>query len=150
MTPSIRLARVEERSLLEALQVRASLANEGDRAAVLAHLDEIVLPAAQIEAGQVFVAELDRAVAGFAAVLPRDDGDWELDGLFVDPQHWKGGVGGALVAHAAALARAEGAGALHVVGNAHALGFYERIGFVVVGEEPTPFGPVAPRLTLAL
>jgi len=146
----IRLARAEERKALEALQVRASLANEGDRDLVLAHLEEIVLSPEQIEAGQVFVAESAGGVIGFAAALARADGDVELDGLFVEPGAWKGGAGRALVAHVAAHARSAGARALHVVGNTYALGFYTRCGFVQVGEEQTPFGPLAPRLTLAL
>jgi len=146
----IRLARAVERSLLVALQVRASLANEGDRALVLAHLGEIDLPLEEIVQGRVFVAERDGSVLGFAAILPRDDGEVGLDGLFVEPDAWKGGAGRALVLHAVAQARASGARALHVVGNTHALGFYARLGFTVVGEEQTPFGPVAPRLVRAL
>lgn len=148
---NIRLARVEEHEALVALQVRASLANEGDRAMLLAHLDEITFPIEQIARGEVFVAEAsDGAMLGFAAAPLREDGDVELDGLFVEPDAWKHGAGRALVEHVCAHARGRRAHAVHVVGNTHALGFYARLGFVQVGEEQTQFGPVAPRLKLAL
>ena len=47
----IRLATGAERDVLEALQWRASLANEGDREAMLANPDAISLPTSQIAAG---------------------------------------------------------------------------------------------------
>lgn len=57
VTITIRVARVDEVDALEALQRRASLANPGDRDAILAHPEAIVLPPQQIVDGQVFVAE---------------------------------------------------------------------------------------------
>ena len=137
----IRLAVTSERHALEALQRRASLNNPGDREALLAHPDAIELPSAQIAAGQVFVAERDGAILGFAAVLPREDGDTELDGLFVEPDLWSRGVGRALVEYCVALARSHGAAFLHVVGNPHAEGFYRRCGFERFGTIDTRFGP---------
>lgn len=107
---SIRTARLGELSFLEALQLRASLANVGDREALLANPDAIALPPEQIKAGQVFVAERDGVVIGFAAVLPRDDGDLELDGLFVEPDIWRSGIGRSLVDRCCAHARGFGAG----------------------------------------
>ena len=80
----IRPAILSEQKALEALQLRASLSNAGDREALLANPDAIELPLAQIAAGRVFVAERDGAIVGFAAVLPRNDRETELDGLFVE------------------------------------------------------------------
>lgn len=136
----IRFALKHERAALEALQRRASLANEGDREALLAHPDAIDLPLAQIEAGQVLVAERGSALAGFAAVLPREDGDAELDGLFVEPALWRSGVARALVERCCRLGREHGAKTLHVLGNPHALGFYTACGFEAVGSRPMRFG----------
>jgi GNAT superfamily N-acetyltransferase len=136
----IRLARPEEREQLEALQWRASLANEADRPHLEAHPDAIDLPAAQIANGQVWVAELDGNIAGFAALL-----DGELDGLFVEPELWRCGVGAALVETAAHEARRNGL-ALSVIANPAARGFYERCGFSLEGEAQTRFGP-ALRMT---
>lgn len=137
---AIRLAAREEREALEALQLRASLANEGDRKAILANPDAISLPVEQIEAGLVIVAEAGGPVIGFAALLPRPDADVELDGLFVEPALWRGGVGQALVKRCCELGKEMNAVHLHVVGNPHALGFYERCGFERRGFESTRFG----------
>ncbi len=137
---TIRPAQPDERKALEALQWRASLNNPGDRAALLANPDAIELAPEQIAAGGVFVAERGGVLAGFAAVLPRTDGQSELDGLFVEPALWRGGVGRLLVEQCGAFARAQGASSLHVVGNPHAQGFYAACGFDVIGEHATRFG----------
>jgi GNAT superfamily N-acetyltransferase len=136
----IRLARASEQRALEALQRRASLANPGDRQAILAHPDAIELPLDQIAGGRVFVVESGKAVRGFAAILVRADGDVELDGLFVEPSSWRRGFGAALVAHCVEAARARCATALHVLGNPHATEFYRDCGFEIVGVEATRFG----------
>jgi GNAT superfamily N-acetyltransferase len=52
-------------------------------------------------------------------VLPRPDGDAELDGLFVEPGLWKRGIGRLLVRHAERQAMGEGATSLCVVANPH-------------------------------
>jgi len=136
----IRPARPDEHTMLESLQRRASLANPGDREALLANPDAIVLPISQIEDGCVFVAERDGFVAGFAAVIARPDGGAELDALFVEPHLWKQGIGRGLVDHAADVSRARSAPFLHVIGNPHAEGFYVSCGFRVTGTFDTRFG----------
>lgn len=141
----IRLARPDEREELEALQWRASLANEEDRPHLEAHPDAIHLPAEQIDRGEVLVADLNGRVAGFAVVVP-EDGHAELDGLFVEPDMWKRGIGAALVDAVTHEARRRGL-ALMVVANPAALGFYERCGFALEGEAQTRFGP-ALRMSL--
>ncbi len=83
---SIRLALPSEKLELEQLQMRASLANEGDRDALLAHPDAIQVPLEQIAGGRMFVSECEGAIVGFAAIEPRQDGQIELDGLFVEPR----------------------------------------------------------------
>ena len=131
----IRFAELDEREALEALQWRASIANPDDRPNLEAHPDAIDLPMAQIAAGDVVLAEVDGRIAGFAAVV-----GGELDGLFVEPEQWRRGIGVALVEAAADLARRRGL-ALSVIANPAALGFYERCGFVEQGEVATRFGP---------
>jgi GNAT superfamily N-acetyltransferase len=138
--PTCRPARASERQALEALQRRASLSNPNDREALLAHPDAIELPLDQIVAGHVFVVEWNGTTAGFAAVVPRDDGNSELDALFVEPDHWKHGFGRLLVEHCASVARTRGSAALHVIGNPHAEGFYRACGFEQIGTTHTRFG----------
>jgi GNAT superfamily N-acetyltransferase len=137
---NIRTAAASEQKLLEAVQWRASLNNPGDREALLAHPDAITLPIAQLEAGGVFVAEIGGSISGFAAILPRPDGDSELDALFVEPGAWRQGVGRALVEHCCAAAHDAGARALHVIGNPHAEGFYRACGFEMLGTREMRFG----------
>jgi GNAT superfamily N-acetyltransferase len=132
---TIRVARPEERVDLEALQRRASLALPEYREQLRAHPDAIDLPAEQIERGQVLVAERGDEIAGFAAVI-----EGELDGLFVEPELWRQGIGAALVEAAAHQARQLGV-ALTVTANPTARGFYEHCGFSVEGETQTRFGP---------
>jgi len=136
----IRAALPAERSSLEALQWRASLANPGDRDSLLANPDAIVLPSEQIADGDVFVAQQEDAILGFAAVLTRPDGDAELDALFVEPALWKRGVGRLLVDHCAGVARGRASRILHVVGNPHAEAFYVACGFRTTGTVETRFG----------
>ena len=137
---TIRTALVREREQLEALQWRASLNNPGDREALLAHPDAIVIPEEQIAGGLMFVAEIHDEMAGFAAIEPRPDGDVDLDALFVDPRLQRQGIGRALVDHCARIAQGRGSKAIQVVGNPHAAAFYEASGFQTCGTVQTRFG----------
>jgi len=136
----IRRADVSEQKLLEALQTRASLSNAGDRNALLANPDAIELPIEQIAAGGVFVLELGPDLIGFAAILPRADGDSELDAVFVEPAAWRRGFGRLLIEHCADEARAAGSTALHVTGSPHAEQFYLACQFKRAGSVETRFG----------
>ena len=76
-------------------------------------------------------ASADDTLVGFLGYAPDT-----IEGLFVDPDHRGKGVGTALVAHATGLST----GVLRVDVNEEndaALGFYQRLGFVVVGRSPT-------------
>jgi GNAT superfamily N-acetyltransferase len=119
---------------------------------LLAHPEAFDLPADQIAEGYVFVAERAWQVLGFAVVLPTAEtagAAAELDGLFVEPGHWRAGIGRQLVAEAARRARAAGCTALDVTASPDAEPFYRRCGFVRTGVVQTRFD-LAPRLRLAL
>ena len=131
---TLRLARPEEHDELEELQRRASLELPEYREQLIANPDAIYLPEGQIANGQVIVAELDGEIAGFAAVV-----GGELDGLFVEPDLWGGGIGRALVDAATHEARKRGL-ALKVIANPRARRFYAHCGFSVEGEVQTRFG----------
>ena len=135
----LRLARIEEWAFLEDLQRQASLEPGPYREQLLAHPDAIALPMEQIERGQVTVADMDGRIAGFSVVVEKD-GKAELDGLFVDPELWRQGIGSALVSDAVHLARQHGL-SLTVVASPQAKDFYEKCGFTVEGEAETRFGP---------
>lgn len=137
----IRLAVPEERTALESLQRRAAELNPGDRALLQANPGSVRLPLEQVSSGHAFVAERDGAIVGFAVLLPRPDGEQELDGLFVEPGCWRQGIGRELVRHCLDVARCRGSGLLYVVGNPHAESFYSSLGFRLTGQVQTEFGP---------
>src|SRR5689334_6338635 len=134
-TITLRLAKPEEHEELEDLQRRASLELPEYRDDLLANPGAIHLPPAQIANGQVIVADFAGEIAGFAAIV-----GGELDGLFVEPDLWGGGIGRALIQAAAHQARLRGL-SLTVIANPSVRGFYESCGFSVEGEEQTRFGP---------
>ena len=76
-----------------------------------------------------FVAELGGEIAGFAACTQE-----ELAWLYVDPAHFRKGVGRALAEHA--LQRFPGIRRVEVLsGNAPAKALYARLGFVTAATE---------------
>jgi GNAT superfamily N-acetyltransferase len=138
--PAIRDARPAERAALEDLQRRASLMWEEYRDFLLANPEAVELPLSQILENRVRVAERGSQALGFCVLLPRGD-ICELDGLFVEPDHWRQGIARLLMADAAARARACGVRAIEVVANPRAEGFYRKLGFAVSGRAQTLFGP---------
>ncbi len=77
----------------------------------------------------LFVAELGGEIAGFAACTQE-----ELAWLYVDPAHFRNGVGRALAEHA--LQRFPGIRRVEVLsGNAPAKALYARLGFVTAATE---------------
>jgi GNAT superfamily N-acetyltransferase len=137
----IRHATAGEAPALDALQRRASDVWEAYRAQLAANPDAIALPQSFIDKGWVRPAVTDdETLIGFSVVIPTDGHVHELDGLFVEPAHMLRGVGRALVEDAAARASRESARWLEVTAGP-AQGFYERLGFRLVGNAQTRFGP---------
>jgi GNAT superfamily N-acetyltransferase len=137
----IRHAAADEADALEELQRRSSDVWEAYREQLAANPDAIELPQTFIDEGWVRVAVADDGrLIGFSVVIPVDHGVHELDGLFVEPDYLRGGVGRALVQDAAERAARDGAELLEVTAGP-AQGFYEKLGFQVVGAARTRFGP---------
>ncbi|MBN9588208.1 MAG: hypothetical protein BGN85_00895 [Alphaproteobacteria bacterium 64-11] len=143
----IREGRTEERHALEELQRRASLEYAEYRRQLLENPDVIELPRAHLAGGHVRVAEAHGRALGFSVVLPRGPALFELDGLFVEPEHWRRGIGRALIADACARLKKLAGARLQTVANPLAEGFYERLGFRPAGMADTLFGP-ARRMVL--
>src|SRR5947208_14171900 len=112
---SIRLAKPAERAALEDLQRRSSMHQPMYRAQLAAHADAIELPASQIRSGLVRVAEEDGVAVGFAVLLEPSVGGCELDGLFVEPERMRTGIGRRLVEDARQIASDRGATRIDVV-----------------------------------
>ena len=138
----IRDAQPGEGAAREALQRAASMIWDSDREWLAANPDAIEVPLDAVAEGRVRVA-VDAAGRrlGFTVVLAIVAGGCELDGLFVEPEAMRRGIGGALVRDAAERARAHGAVRLDVIANDNALAFYERMGFRGDTWVPTRFRP---------
>ncbi|MEQ1771599.1 MAG: GNAT family N-acetyltransferase [Devosia sp.] len=145
MSVEIRLARPDDRlDLIEVLR-RASLAgSEPEVIETLRDNPEVMdVDAELIAANEVFVADEDGTVVGFATIIAHDGNDAELEGIFVEPSHWRRGIATALLHQIEREAAAWGATRLHVLAGQMALGFYRTTGFEKVGEQKTEFGPIA-------
>ncbi len=138
---TIRDARSGEAAVLEGLQRRSSDIWPEYRAQLAAHPDAIALPQTFIDNGWVRVAVDDRdKPIGFAVVIPTEAAIHDLDGLFVEPAHLLQGVGRALVEDAATRAADSAGVGLEVIAGP-ARSFYERLGFAVLSDAETRFGP---------
>ncbi len=128
-----------EADALERLQRRSSDVWEQFREQLARHPDAIQVPRALFDHGSVRVAVAGSGKPiGFSVVIPLDDAVHELDGLFVEPEQMGRGVGRALVEDAVGRAEAGGAAALEVTAGP-ARGFYEKVGFSVIGVVQTRF-----------
>ena len=100
---------------------------------------------------EVWVLELDGTVVGWHRV--RRDGDRaELEDLWLEPAQIGVGFGRRLFEHAARIARDGGAEAMEWDAEPYALGFYQAMGGVVIGETPSAAEPgrSLPRMRLEL
>lgn len=111
----------------------ASLSNPGDAPLLSAHPEFLHFIGEGVAEGRSRVAQGGPAgaggILGFATVAEGDDGDGELEDLFVDPRWHRRGVAQRLILDAAASLRESGRHRLWVVGNPQALGFYRAVGF---------------------
>ena len=145
MKLDIRLAQPDDRLKLIELQRRASLAGDEDdvRRQLRERPELIDLDAEMIAGNQVMVAVQSGEIVGFATIVTHEGDDAELEGLFVEPSHWRKGIGTALLHAIEREAAAWGANRLHVLANVEAVRFYEASGFEKLGEQPTELGPIA-------
>ena len=143
MSVDIRLARPDDRNDLIELQRRASLMWEDTRQRLMDEPELIDLDPEMIARNEVFVAEEDGEVLGFATIVAHEGNDAELDGIFVEPAAWRRGIGTLLLRQIEREAHAWQASRLHVIANRQVAGFYTANGFTVVGETKTELGPVA-------
>jgi N-acetylglutamate synthase-like GNAT family acetyltransferase len=105
----------------------------------------VTIPARDYQVAEDASAE----VVGVACVTPTGlQSIALLHALFVDPPHWKRGVGRALFGAAAARTKELKAGALMINAEPSAEGFYKRMGAIRIGEAPFYFSPevVLPQL----
>jgi N-acetylglutamate synthase-like GNAT family acetyltransferase len=129
----VRDARPGEGAALSALMLRSKAHWGYDDAFMDACRTVLVIPEAQIAAGEVLVAERDGDVVGVAAITDAPP-EMELDVCFVDPVAIGHGVGRMLVDAAKRRARDAGAHRMRVQSDPNAEQFYVALGAVRVGE----------------
>lgn len=87
-----------------------------------------------VAATEIIVAEIGGAIVGFVTVDPRT---LYLDQIVVAPEHWRGGLGAALLAEAKRISPA-GLDLDVNTDNARAITFYAKHGFVISGTGVNP------------
>jgi GNAT superfamily N-acetyltransferase len=131
----IRPAYPTESDTLTAL-MRRSKAHWGySQAFMQAAHDELTVTAADISLLPVFIGEVRGHVAGFYLLQPTDgSATLHLRDLFVDPDFIGMGYGKCLWDHAVSQARERGVTSLIFDADPNAVGFYDHMGAVQIGE----------------
>jgi GNAT superfamily N-acetyltransferase len=127
---TVREAKPEEQRELTRLCVRATMHAGHDDAFIDRTMPALTITVPLISANCVQVAEDGTSeVVGVVVVTPTAlQGIAQLYGLYVDPAHWKRGIGRVLFGAAVARAKGIKAGALMITAEPSAEGFYKRMG----------------------
>lgn len=147
----IRRARPDEAGRITDLALRSKASNGYDDAFMTACVPELTMSPDRITDGEVWVAEAGGALAGYCEIKLEED-TAEVLGLFVEPARKSSGIGRSLWAKLAERAQALNADRIGVGSDPASYGFYERMGCVVVGTEPSGSisGRELPRLEMWL
>jgi GNAT superfamily N-acetyltransferase len=140
---TVREAKLEEQRELTRLCVRATMHAGHDDAFIERTMPALTITVPLISANCVQVAEDSIGeVVGVVAVTPTAlQGIAQLYGLYVDPAHWRRGIGRVLFGAATARAIGIKAGAIMITAEPSAEGFYKRMGAIRIGEGPFYFSP---------
>lgn len=140
---TVREAKPEEQRELTRLCVRATMHAGYDEAFIDRTMPALTITVPLISANCVQVVENSTGeIVGVVAVTPTAlQGIAQLYGLYVDPAHWKRGIGRTLFGAAIARAKRIRAGALMITAEPSAEGFYKRMGAIRIGEGPFYFSP---------
>jgi GNAT superfamily N-acetyltransferase len=138
----IRDAELDEISALESLKRRSRSVWEADRSGPALSADVAELPVEAIRERRVRVAaDGEGRPVGVSVVRANRGGVCRLEGLFVDPDSVRQGVGRLLVADVLERATRRRANSVEVIADPRAQGFYRRLGFRRAGEVTTRVGP---------
>ncbi len=146
----VRAATPADRDGLRFFLNRAARDENIDVFDILGFVQDFMLPVAQIDAGQVFVATRAWSIVGVASVVFRHDGEVELDALLIDPLADPDVTGGRLCDLCLAFTRASRARALHTLAKDESEAFLLRSGFQRTGTDELMPGTVALRLRAAV
>jgi ribosomal protein S18 acetylase RimI-like enzyme len=142
---NIRRAVAEDCEALTALALRAKAhwgytANQLEKWRPLLTISRVTLAARP-----TFVGEVDGILVGFYSLAP-GSGPWQLDDLWVGPEHMRRSIGRGLFLHAWETAVAGGASCLLIDADPNAEEFYIACGAMRIGEVPAPIEGHADRV----
>jgi len=136
---TLRDAQPDEAAVLTQLALRSKRAWGYDDAFMNRIMPDMIVHPEYLTSEHGVVVEDGGAVCGYAIVRVDAESAYLRD-LFVEPQHFRRGFGEALFHAAVAFAKKRGARRLTLVGDPNAVGFYERMGMVRIGDEPSSAG----------
>jgi predicted N-acetyltransferase YhbS len=96
------------------------------------------------------LAENVDGILGYVAFAKGEEGEAELLAAFVEPSHWRRGIGSQLVTEGVKVLELSGTRLVSVVSNPLSVPFYEAIGFELAGTANVPHHRNAPRLVMHL
>ena len=128
MTISIRPARAEEAPVLSQIAFEAKRFWGYPPAWMDAWTDQLTLTESDVAAWIVRVADVEGAVAGFAALEPTSRTAMELEHLWVRPGWMGKGIGRTLVRDCQRQAAARGVSEIWIDSDPNAEAFYEHLG----------------------
>ncbi len=133
----IRAARPDEAASLSLLAMRSKAYWGYSQDFLDACRTELSVLPAEIKAGeyQHAVAENDSGILGFYALKRLTGRKFELEALFVEPDHIGTGIGRALMSHAHESVDSQGGTAIIIQSDPHAARFYKAAGGVLIGEK---------------
>ena len=137
--PAVRQAMAAEAAAISELALR-SKAHWGYSAEFIeACREELTVTPAQLDDPQRYygLAELDGQLLGYYGIVGLGGGEFELDALFVEPEHIGRGVGRLLMAEACLQALSFGGLTMIIQGDPHAEAFYLAAGAVSIGSRPS-------------
>jgi GNAT superfamily N-acetyltransferase len=135
----LRTAVPGDAAMLTGLAVRSKRAWGYDEAFMQRVMPDMIVQPEYLSVEHGIVAEDMGTPVGYAIV--RIDADRAfLRDLFIEPSHFRQGIGEKLFKEAVRYARGKGARTVVLGGDPHAVGFYKRMGMRQVGSEPSVAG----------
>ncbi|MEL6946288.1 MAG: GNAT family N-acetyltransferase [Pseudomonadota bacterium] len=135
---TIRRARLEEAGLLSDLVFRAKAAIGYDAEFMEAVREDLRVTQEDIADREVWVAEGQTVLGCGSLALVSDGTSGEVKTMFIEPNVKRYGIGSLLLEHLFNRAQELGLARLELEAEPTAVGFYEKHGFVVFGDSPSP------------
>lgn len=147
MELSISRARPEEAAQLTRISFAAKRHWGYPEAWIELWRDDLTITAGKVRSRDYWVGRLDKQIVFIYSIRPITPTEYELEDCWVAPAYIGQGYGKKLFNHLRRQLKSLGCTRLKIVSDPHAQGFYQRMGAVKVGAEPSkPEGRMLPVL----